>query len=101
MIILKQVNQLSEIILFGKVTKSGTVTIPKKLRMKYHIKVGDIVRYADVEDGIKIIPSELTNIPPNIKEIWDEADEKKISIKDIVETVRKVRSGVYNEEYGT
>lgn len=92
---------MSETVLFGKVTKAGTVTIPKKLRMKYHIKVGDIVRYADRDDGIIIIPSELTSIPPGIKEIWDEADMKKISINDIVKEVRKVRSEVYNEEYGT
>ncbi len=86
--------------LFGKVTKAGTVTIPKKLRTKYHIKVGDIVKYADMEDGIKILPSELTSIPPRIKEMWDEADEKKISMTEIVEKVKKVRPQVYNEEYG-
>jgi len=72
----------------------------KKLRMKYHIKVGDVVKYADVDDGIKIVPSELTSIPTKIKEMWDEADEKKISMKEIVEKVKKVRSQVYNEEYG-
>lgn len=92
---------MSENVLFGKVTKAGTVTIPKQLRVKYHIKVGDIVRYADRDDGITIIPSELTSIPPEIKEIWDEADMKKISIDDIVKEVRKVRSQVYDEEYGT
>ncbi len=47
------------------------------------------------------MPSELTSIPPKIKEMWDEADEKKISIKEIVEKVRGVRPQVYNEEYGT
>ena len=78
--------------LFGKVTKSGTITIPKKLRMKYHIKVGDVVKYSDTDDGIKIVPSELISIPPKLKEIWDEADEKKISMKEIVEKVKKVRS---------
>ncbi len=88
-------------ILFGKVTKAGTVTIPKKLRMKYHIKIGDIVRYSDVDDGIKIVPSELAIIPPQLKAIWDEADKKKISVGDIVETVKKVRSQVYNDEYQT
>ncbi|MCZ7402773.1 MAG: hypothetical protein O8C61_11185 [Candidatus Methanoperedens sp.] len=60
--------------------------------MKYHIKVGDVVKYADMDNGIKIVPSELTSIPPKLKEIWDEADEKKISIKEIVEKVKKVRS---------
>ncbi len=87
--------------LFGKVTKAGTITIPKKLRTKYHIKVGDVVKYADVDDGIKIVPSEITSIPPKIKEMWEEADKKKISMKEIVEKVRTVRSQVYNEEYGT
>ena len=60
--------------------------------MKYHIKVGDVAKYPDMDNGIKIVPSELTSIPPKLKEIWDEADEKKISIKEIVEKVKKVRS---------
>lgn len=87
--------------LFGKVTKAGTITIPKKLRIKYHIKVGDVVKYADTDDGIKIVPSELTSIPPKIKEMWNKADEKKISIKQIVEKVKEVRPQVYDEEYRT
>ncbi len=87
--------------LFGKVTKAGTITIPKKLRMKYHIKVGDVVKYADTDDGIKIVPSELTSIPPKIKEMWNQADEKNISLKEIVEKVKEVRPQVFNEEYGT
>lgn len=91
---------MSELI-FGKVTKAGTVTLPKKLRMKYHIKVGDMVRYADTDNGIKIVPAELTTIPPEIKTLWEEADKKKITIKEIVEKVKEVRSKVYNEEYQT
>ena len=86
-------------VLFGKVTKAGTITIPKKLRMKYHIKVGDFVKYADTNDGIKILPSEISIVPDDIKAIWYEADLKKISIKEIVGTVRKVRKQVYDEEY--
>lgn len=42
-------------------------------------------------DGIKIIPTEPSIVPPGIKAIWDEADKKEISIKEIVETVKKVR----------
>lgn len=90
---------MSESILSGKVTKAGTITIPKKLRLKYHIKVGDVVRYKDTENGIKIIPSELAVIPPDIKAIWNEADRKNISVDEIVETVKEVRQQVYNEEY--
>lgn len=93
--------KLSEQVLFGKVTKAGTITLPKKLRTKYHINVGDIVKYADTNKGIEIVPAELTSIPPRMKEIWDEAGRKKISVKEIVEKVRKVRSKVYNEEYET
>jgi len=93
--------KLSEQVMFGKVTKAGTITLPKKLRTKYRINVGDLVRYADTNKGIEIVPVELTIIPPGIKEIWDEADRKKISVKEIVENVRKVRSKVYNEEYKT
>jgi len=90
---------MNENVLFGKVIKAGTITIPKKLRVKYHIKVGDVVRYKDTDNGIKIIPSEYTIIPPDIKAIWDEADKKNIGIKEIVETVKEVRKQVYHEEY--
>lgn len=90
---------MSETVLSGKVTKAGTITIPKKLRVKYHIKAGDVVRYKDTDNGIKIIPSELTIIPPYIKAIWDEADKKNISINEIVETVKGIRKQMYNEEY--
>jgi hypothetical protein len=62
--------------------------------MKDHIKVGDIAKYADMDNEIKIVPSEHISIPPKLKEIWDEADEKKISMKEIVEKVKKVRSKV-------
>ena len=90
---------MSENALFGKVTKAGTVTIPKKLRMKYHIKVGDVIRYTDTNDGIKIAPSELSIVPPRIKAIWDEADKKKLSTREIVETVKRVRKQVHNEPF--
>ena len=53
----------------------------------------------NVSDGIKIVPSELSIVPPRIKAIWDEADKKKLSIQKIVETVKKVRNQVYSEEY--
>ncbi len=53
----------------------------------------------NASNGIKIVPSELSIIPPRIKAIWDEADKKKLSVQEIVETVKKVRKQVYNEEY--
>ncbi|MCX9015090.1 MAG: hypothetical protein OIN89_09935 [Candidatus Methanoperedens sp.] len=56
-------------------------------------------RFKDTENGKKIIPSELTIIPPDIKAIWDEADKKNISVEEIVETVKEGRKQVYNEEY--
>lgn len=90
-----KVNKLIGHVMFGKVTKAGTITLPKKPRTKYHINSGDIVRYADTDKAIEIVPVELTSIPPKIKEIWDEADRKKISVKEIVDNVRKVRSKVY------
>jgi len=43
----------------------------------------------------KLRTIDLTSIPPRIKEIWDEADRKNISVEEIVDKVRKVRSKVY------
>jgi len=88
-----------ENVLFGKVTKAGTVTIPKKLRIKYHIKIGDVIKYTDTNDGIKIMPFDSSIIPPEIKAVWDEADRTKISINEIVDIVKEVRKQIYDEEY--
>ena len=56
-------------------------------------------KVTDTNDGIKIMPSETSIVPPEIKAIWEEADNRKISIKEIVETVKKERNKVYDEEY--
>jgi hypothetical protein len=42
--------------------------------------------------------SEPIRIPNKIKKIWDEANKKNISIKEIVDTVRKVRSKISRDK---
>ncbi len=42
--------------------------------------------------------SEPIRIPDRIKDMWDEADKKNISVKKIVDTVRQVRSKTCKDE---
>ena len=83
-----------------KVSKNGTITLPKEFRRKYSIKENDYVKVEDSKDGIRIVGTEVIEMPPKIRELQKIASEKKIAVKHIVKSVKKVRPTVYEEEYG-
>lgn len=83
-----------------KVSKHGTITLPKEFRKKYSIKEDHYVKVEDSDDGIRIVGAEVIEVPPSIKELQKIASEKKISVDDIVKSVRKIRPKIYEEEYG-
>lgn len=91
---------MTKAVIKGKVTKAGTITIPKTLRKKYSIEEGDVVGYLDTGDGIKILPYKLVEIPPIFEQISARLQAQNVDVDKIVKAVRKVRPKVYGEEYG-
>lgn len=65
------------------VLPKGQITIPKSLRDKYGIRIGDILKIEEKEDGILI---------KKAKSIFDLAQtieiDESISIDDLIEEVR-------------
>lgn len=46
-----------------EIQRGGRVTIPKRLRKKYDLKEGTVVRFKDIGDRIEIeAPKKLTNL---------------------------------------
>lgn len=83
-----------------KVSKHGTITLPKEYREKYGIEEDDYVKVEEAENGMRIVGTEVIEIPPEIKELQKMAAEKGITVEDIVKSVRKARPRVYKEMYG-
>jgi AbrB family looped-hinge helix DNA binding protein len=83
-----------------KVSKHGTITLPKEYREKYGIEEDDYVKVEEAENGIRIVGAEVIEVPPEIKELQKMATEKGITVEDIVKSVRKARPKVYKEMYG-
>ena len=47
---------------FAKVSKKGQVTLPKEIREKYNIVAGGYVRFIQLEDGVKLLPTNQKGI---------------------------------------
>jgi AbrB family looped-hinge helix DNA binding protein len=76
-----------------KVSKHGTITLPKDFREKYGIKASGYVKVEDAGDSIRIVGAEVVEVPPLVRRAQEAATRKAISVEDIVKAVRKARSG--------
>jgi AbrB family looped-hinge helix DNA binding protein len=75
-----------------KVSKHGTITLPKEYREKYGITGNGYVKVEDAGDGIRIVGAELVEVPPLVRNAQRIAAEKKLSVEDIVRAVREHRA---------
>lgn len=75
-----------------KVSKHGTITLPKEYREKYGIASDGYVKVEDAGDAIRIVGAEVVEVPPRVRKAQRDAAEKKLSVEDIVRAVRKVRA---------
>lgn len=76
----------------SKITKKGQITIPKDIREKLGLKVGDKVVFESISMGILIRKKEGSDIDKIIKEItgiWkDHPLYKNKTTKEIIEMIR-------------
>lgn len=75
-----------------KVSKHGTITLPKEYREKYGIISDGYAKVDDTGEGIRIVGAEVVEVPTLVREAQRTAAEKKLSVEDIVRAVRKVKA---------
>ncbi|MDI6655799.1 MAG: AbrB/MazE/SpoVT family DNA-binding domain-containing protein [Candidatus Hydrothermarchaeota archaeon] len=83
-----------------KVSKHGTITLPKEFRKKYGIKEDDYVKVEETKNGVRIVGAEVIELNPVIREAQEIAEKKNITVGEVVKSVRKERPKVYREVYG-
>ena len=75
-----------------KMREKGQVTIPSGIREALHLDKDSILSVAKVGNGILLIPkpSALESFAAKFSK---EADEKRISLEDLLKDLRKIRRG--------
>lgn len=82
-----------------RVQEKGQVTLPASVRNRRGIKKGDVVAVIDTPDGILIVPQEVIAIQA-LDEIGAALREQGLSLDDMIESGRQVRTDLLRELYG-
>ena len=82
-----------------RVQEKGQVTIPLEIRRKLNLKQGDMVTFVETENGIMIKPAEVI-VSEALDEIGRVLKTKGISLEELIERGRDIRSEIVEEEYG-
>jgi AbrB family looped-hinge helix DNA binding protein len=82
-----------------RVQEKGQVTIPQEIRKKLDLKKGDMVIFVETDAGVVIKPAEIV-VTEALDEIGRTLKERGISLGDLMELGRDIRSEMIEEEYG-
>ncbi len=82
-----------------RVQEKGQVTIPTDIRKKLGLKKGDLVAVTSSEDGILITPQEVIAMRA-LDRIGEMLREKGITLEEMIESGRQVRTKIIEEQYG-
>jgi antitoxin PrlF len=82
-----------------RVQEKGQVTIPLEIRRKLNLKKGDLVTFEETKDGVIIRPAEVV-ASEALDQIGKALKEKGVSLEELLEHGRKLRSEILDEEYG-
>jgi antitoxin PrlF len=82
-----------------RVQEKGQVTIPQEIRKKLDLKKGDMVIFVETDSGVVIKPAEIV-VTEALDEIGRTLKERGISLDDLMERGREIRSEMIEEEYG-
>lgn len=82
-----------------RVQQKGQVTLPADVRKRLGIKKGDLVAVMDTDDGVLITPQEVIATRA-LDRIGEVLRGRRLSLDDMIESGREVRSRLIEEQYG-
>jgi AbrB family looped-hinge helix DNA binding protein len=84
----------------AKVTASGQITIPARIRVKLGIKDGDKVMFVEEENGVMLVNSSSVALEKFQTAMSGEAEKAGIlNEEDVAELCKDVRRELYGERY--
>ena len=82
-----------------RIQEKGQVTLPADVRRQLGLKKGDLVAVTTTPDGILITPQEVV-ASQALAEIGEALREQGLSLEDMIERGRSIRSRLLREQYG-
>jgi AbrB family looped-hinge helix DNA binding protein len=79
--------------------ENGQVTLPAEWREKNHLKKGDVLSFIETDEGLLIMPKRVL-AAKLLDEIGDALREKGITLEELLESGREIRSELARETYG-
>ena len=84
----------------SKVQQNGQVTIPVEIRRKWGLEPGDLVVFVETEAGVLILPREELAVREALNRIGKALKANGITLDELMEDGREIRSQLLEEEYG-
>ena len=81
-----------------QVRQRGILSLPAKLRSKYGIRPGDMLRIIDL-DGIFVLTPVVQMLPELAREIERASLEAGLTVDELLQGLRQQRQRYYQEKY--
>ncbi len=82
-----------------RIQAKGQVTLPVAVRKRLGLKKGDLVAVVETPDGVLITPQEVVATEA-LAEIGAALQEQGLSLEEMIERGRAIRSRLLHEQYG-
>jgi AbrB family looped-hinge helix DNA binding protein len=82
-----------------RIQEKGQVTLPADIRRRLGLKKGDLVAVVETPEGVLITPQEVVATRA-LAEIGDALKEQGLTLEEMIERGRAIRSQLLHEQYG-
>lgn len=82
-----------------QIRQRGALTLPSKLRDKYHITEGDTFTLIDIDGAFVLLPR-VSIVPKLAAEIEQAREKAGLSVDDLLNDLEAERQRYHREKYG-
>lgn len=82
-----------------KMQERGQVTVPVEFRKELGLGKGDLIAFEKVDQGLLLRPQEVVAME-TLDLIGDALEKRGISLDELIDDGREIRSKLMEEEYG-
>jgi AbrB family looped-hinge helix DNA binding protein len=82
-----------------KMQERGQVTVPVEFRKELGLGKGDLIAFEKVDQGLLLRPQEVVAME-TLDLIGDALEKRGISLEELIDDGREIRSKLIEEEYG-
>ena len=95
----QRVEKVATKLKLSRLQDRGQITIPQEFREKFGLEPGDMIAFVETEKGVMISPQEMVAMDAFAR-MGALLKEEGITLKELIESGRKIRGELLEEEFG-